>query len=105
MNQDTQIERLQKLGLLKEENIPELARPVATWKKAMAQARDGDPSQFALLLTHARIPMPLADDVYRLIVEAPWRKGAPGGTRRTPEGGRKKAAKTASAKTGKRKAR
>ena len=73
MNPETQIERLQRLGLLKEENISELTRPVTTWKRVMAQAKEGDPSPFALLLTHARIPMPLADEVYRLIVAAPWR--------------------------------
>jgi hypothetical protein len=79
MNPETQIERLERLGLLKEEDIPELGSPITTWKSAMARAKEGDPSQFALLLTHGHIPKPLTDDVYRLVIDAPWKELPKGG--------------------------
>jgi hypothetical protein len=43
-----------------------------TWGTAIRLAYEGDGSKLALALTRGRVPREFADDVYRLILAAPW---------------------------------
>jgi hypothetical protein len=56
-----------------DENPEDLEPAGATWRHAINRATKGDASQLALLLTHARVPPRLADEIYGLVLAAPWR--------------------------------
>jgi len=65
-----------------DENAHDLEPAGATWRHAINRAMKGDASQLALLLTHARVPPRLADEIYGLVLSAPWRdrrRGTPPG--------------------------
>ena len=62
--------------------VEKLTPEIVAWRRAIRLAvEQHDASLLALHLTRGQVPNELRDDVYRLVVAAPWRDAKPGGGR------------------------